>query len=130
MPTDLVVFAIPLGGIIALLIAFVQLLRVLHAWIMHATLRRALSADHAVALGLVERLDGNARRDSSGDDRTGLVLVALGLAIAGFGLIQGGGDNIRIAFGAALFPLFVGGALLIRHHLLKRESGTETAVGE
>lgn len=97
------------------LVAFAQLLRLFHARMAHTTLRQALAGHEPVAMAMVDRLDGEAREPA--DDRNGLVLVALGLAIAGFGLIQGGEANIRIATGAALFPLFVGAALLIRYYL-------------
>lgn len=124
----LITMGVPVALATILLIGFVQLLRLLGAWMMHRTLRRALSGDQSVALALVERLDG-ARREPA-DDRNGLVLVALGLAIAGFGLIQGGEANIRAALGAALFPLLVGAALLARFVMLKQRRGAETAVGE
>mgnify|MGYP003297538251 CR=1 FL=1 len=48
------------------------------------------------------------------DLRIGMVLIALALAIAGFGLIQGSTDAIKGTAGIALFPLFVGIALLLR----------------
>jgi hypothetical protein len=43
-----------------------------------------------------------------------LVLIALGAALFCYGLIQGGEENIRQLSGLALFPLFVGAALLGR----------------
>ena len=110
-----------------LLIGFVQLLRLISGWMTQGTLRRALGVDQAVALALVARLDG-AGRDPA-DDRSGLVLVAIGLAVAGFGLIQGGEANIRLSLGAALFPLLVGVALLVRFFVAERRGRPETAVG-
>ena len=73
----------PLIAMAILLIGFVQLLRLIGGWITQATLRRALGVDQAVALALVARLDGAGREPA--DDRSGAVLVAIGLAIAGFG---------------------------------------------
>ena len=51
------------------------------------------------------------------DLRNGMVLIALALAIVGFGLIQGSTDAIKGTAGIALFPLFVGIALLLRLRL-------------
>ena len=111
-----------------MLIAFAQLLRLLHAWMLHQTLRRAVASDAPVAGALVDKIDKRMDRQGElpGDDRNGLVLVALGLAIAGFGLIQQD-DSTRVALGAALFPLLVGLALLLRDFLVKRAIAREIA---
>ena len=63
--------------------------------------------------------------DVGGDDRNGLVLIALGLAMAGFGLIQGHEQLIRISAGAALFPGLVGAALLYRRRLARAAAAEE-----
>ena len=63
----------------------------------------------------------------AGDDRIALVLIAIGVAIAGFGLIQGAENAIRMTLGAALFPLLVGVALLVNRMLQKRALAGEQA---
>ena len=65
--------------------------------------------------------------DRPGDDRNALVLLAIGLAMAGFGLIQGNEQLIRISAGAALFPAFVGIALLVRRRLARAAAAEERA---
>ena len=58
----------------------------------------------------------------SRDDRSGLVLLALAAAIVGFGAIQGDADDLRNMAGVALFPGFVGTALLGRFWYMGRVS--------
>lgn len=113
---------------IFMLIAFIQFLRLLHAWMLHSTLRQAIKSDAPAAMPLVDKIDRKMERQGElpGDDRNGLVLVALGLALAGFGLIQQDA-NMRMTLGAALFPLLVGTALLLRDFLVKRAIAREIA---
>lgn len=75
-------------------IGFFLLARLLHAWMLHRSIRRALEAKSDSALAMIDKLNkpyehiGFTRTgDVGGDDRNGLVLIALGLAMAGFGLI-------------------------------------------
>ncbi|MBA3837117.1 MAG: hypothetical protein H2054_01725 [Sphingomonas sp.] len=116
---------------VLLLICVIQVLRLAHATLLHLTLRKAISVDAPIARDLVDKIDQRMERQGElpGDDRNGLVLIALGLAIAGFGLIQQDG-TLRSMLGAALFPLFVGIALLIRRWLVERAIASETATGE
>jgi hypothetical protein len=111
-----------------MLIGFVQFLRLIHAWMLHRTLRQAIKEDAPVAAPLVDKIDRKSDRQGElpGDDRNGLVLVALGLALGGFALIQQD-SNMRMTLGAALFPLFVGLALLCRDFLVKRAIAREIA---
>ncbi|WP_447765101.1 hypothetical protein [Sphingopyxis panaciterrae] len=113
---------------------FFLLARVLHAWMLHRSIRRAIDAksDHLGAM--IEKLNkpyehfgGQGGGDAPGDDRNGLVLLAIGLAMAGFGLLQGDEQVVRIAAGAALFPAFVGIALLIRRRLARAAAAGERA---
>lgn len=113
-------------------IGFFLLARLLHAWMLHRSIRRALEAKSDSALAMIDKLNkpyehiGFARTgDVGGDDRNGLVLIALGLAMAGFGLIQGHEQLIRISAGAALFPAFVGAALLYRRRLARAAAAEE-----
>lgn len=113
---------------ILLLVGLIQVLRLIHAALLHLTLRKAISINAPIARDLVDKIDQRMDRQGElpGDDRNGLVLIALGLAIAGYGLIQQD-DTLRSMLGAALFPLFVGIALLIRRWLVERAIASEIA---
>jgi hypothetical protein len=113
------------GGLL-LLTAFVYFLRLVQAWLLHRTLRDAISRDSATAEGLLDRIaqSDSAKEHLGGDDRNGLVLIALGIAIAGFALVVNDAEWLRYGIGAALFPLLVGAVLLGRHVWLRRASGS------
>ena len=106
-------------------VGFFLVARLLHAWMLHRSIRRALEAKSDTALAMIDKLNkpyehlGVRTGDAPGDDRNGLVLLAIGLAMAGFGLIQGHEQMIRVSAGAALFPAFVGIALLYRRRLAR-----------
>lgn len=115
-------------------VGFFLLARLLHAWMLHRSIRRALDAKSDAVGPLIDKLNkpyehlgGQSRDDAagSGDDRNALVLLAIGLAMAGFGLIQGHEQLIRTSAGAALFPVFVGVALLVRRRLARAASAAE-----
>ena len=63
------------------------------------------------------------RPSGHNDDRMALVLIALALALFLFGALQGDPDDLRNMGGAALFPGFVGIALLVRYYLAKKRDG-------
>lgn len=106
-------------------IGFFLLARLIHAWMLHRSIRRALEAKSDAVSPLIDKLNkpyehlGGQNSDTPGDDRNALVLLAIGLAMAGFGLIQGNEQLIRVSSGAALFPAFVGIALLVRRRLAR-----------
>lgn len=112
-------------------VGFFLVSRLIHAWMMHRSIRRALDAKSDSVTPLIDKLNkpyehigpwklGTAGSSSgNNEDRNGLVLLAIGLAMAGFGLIQGEEQMIREAAGAALFPAFVGIALLVRRRLAR-----------
>jgi hypothetical protein len=113
-------------------VGFFLLARLLHAWMLHRSIRRALEAKSDVVGSMIDKLNKpyehlGTRGDAPGDDRNGLVLLAIGLAMAGFGLIQGHEEVIRVSAGAALFPAFVGIALLLRRRLVRPEAIGERA---
>jgi hypothetical protein len=115
------------------LLAFIYFLRLIQAWLLHRSLREAIKRDSAHAGMLVDRigrsdLDG-IRVESGTDDRTGMVLIAIALAIAGFSLIANQQDWLRLGLGAALFPGLVGAALLLRHYLVRRPAEPDIAPG-
>lgn len=114
-------------------VGFFLLARLLHAWMLHRSIRRALEAKSDAVSPLIDKLNkpyehlGGQSPDAPGDDRNALVLLAIGLAMAGFGLIQGHEQLIRISAGAALFPAFVGIALLVRRRLARIAAAEERA---
>ena len=116
-------------------IGFFLLARLLHAWMLHRSIRRALRAKSDPVSPLIDKLNKpyehlgwqGANESSGSDDRNALVLLAIGLAMAGFGLIQGNEQLIRISSGAALFPAFVGIALLVRRRLARAAALEERA---
>ena len=116
------------------IIGFFLLARLLHAWMLHRSIRRALDAKSDAVSPLIDKLNkpyehlgwqGGRETASGDDDRNALVLLAIGLAMAGFGLIQGHEQLIRISAGAALFPAFVGIALLVRRRLARIAAAEE-----
>ncbi|MEA3034096.1 MAG: hypothetical protein QOH86_2112, partial [Sphingomonadales bacterium] len=62
-----------------MLVAFIYFLRLMQAWLLHRTLRRAIDRDSALAPTLVERIGGGdigaLPVGFGNDDRTGLILV-------------------------------------------------------
>jgi hypothetical protein len=114
-------------------VGFFLLARLLHAWMLHRSIRRALEGKSDAVGPLIDKLNkpyehiGAQSAEAPADDRNALVLIAIGLAMAGFGLIQGHEQLIRAAVGAALFPAFVGVALLVRRRLARAVAGERTA---
>lgn len=115
-------------GAMAAVLVTLLLTRLIQSFMLHRSINKSIEANSAHASALIDKVNkplelalNAGPRDAPGDDRNGLVLVAIGLAMAGFGLIQGDEATIRIAAGAALFPLLVGIALLVRRRLLKAE---------
>lgn len=108
--------------------------RIIHAFMIHRSVRKAIEAKSGDAGALIDKLnkpyeltEGSDKKPQAGDDRIALVLIAIGAAIAGFGLIQGAETAIRMTLGAALFPLLVGVALLVNRSLQKRALAGEQA---
>ncbi|HEX2763042.1 MAG TPA: hypothetical protein VHM92_04230 [Allosphingosinicella sp.] len=116
-----------------MLVGFVFFLRLIQAWLLHRTLRDAIKRDSAVAGTLVDRIGGGdlsvSKAAASNDDRTGMVLVALGIALVGFSLIAGEPEWLRYGVGSGLFPMLVGAALLLRHYLQSRSGEPDVAAG-
>jgi hypothetical protein len=113
------------------LLGFIFILRLIQAWIVHKTLRDAIGKDSAHVGVLVDRIgrhdSGGPASGSGSDDRTGLILLALGAATAGFSLIVGDMEWLRYGLGAALFPALVGAALLVRYRMQRRSAGPDDA---
>jgi len=112
---------------IAFVIVFQQLFRLIRALSAQKTIRQALTRGTELTPELLDRIDERTTSSpSGGDDRTGLVLVAIGLAMLVYGAIQGDPDDVRNMAGIAMFPLFVGAVLAGRHLLrARREKAAE-----
>lgn len=127
---------VAVGIVLIVLIIFVG--RLLQAFLLHRSINKAIAAKSDLATGLVDKVNApmditlpnlakSGGSEGVGDVRGALVLIAIGVAMAGFGLIQGGEETVRMACGAALFPLFVGIALLLRRRIVLRERAEELA---
>lgn len=115
---DAAIFAILTTG--AVLIA-IQVARLLRAWMQHRTIREAISRDRELAPELLAGFDQEPPSTTgANDDRTAFVLIAIGLALIMFAVVQGNSENLRNLGGAAMFPTLVGAALLLRFHLARR----------
>lgn len=103
-----------------------QLGRILRTMMLHQTIRRGFSEGSPLAPELLDRIEAKRTGQSFADDRIGVVLIAIGLAVFGFGIIANSDpDDIRSAVGASLFPLLVGAALLGRHLVIRRTRAGE-----
>jgi hypothetical protein len=116
MEVDIV---ISLGIAAVVLFGIAQLSRIIRSGAMHKTLRKAIEQGQPLSTELVERMD---RSPEPGviDQRIGFVLVAAALALICAGAIQGDVEKLRNMATAGIFPLFVGGALLLRLWLVRR----------
>ena len=103
---------------IGLVVAFVagQIFRTLRTHSAQKTLREAISRGVTITPEMLIEAEKTPEAGAN-DVRNGMVLIALALAVVGFGLIQGSTDAIKGTVGIALFPLFVGIALLLRVRL-------------
>lgn len=117
MNTDVLIFAVLTTGAVLIV---TQLARLVRSSIQHRTIREAISRDNPAVPQLMTSMDEVPQPAGLDDDRIAFVLIAIGLALLGFGLIQGDPDDIRNLGGMALFPALVGGALLLRHYLARR----------
>jgi membrane associated rhomboid family serine protease len=111
----------------ALILGFIALLRLMATVTTHRTIRKAVETNPHLAESLLQKL--TQPKERSGDDRLAIVLVAIGIAMAAAAIIASDDPgDIRVAIGAALFPLLVGGALWLRFRAVeraKRRDGTE-----
>lgn len=96
-----------------------QLGRVLRALMLHRTIRKGMIHGSAITPELLEKIE-EQKPASGGDDRTGLVLMALAAAIIGFGALAAATDDLRDVIGISLFPMFVGAVLFGRHWYNRR----------
>jgi hypothetical protein len=115
----LVISAIVTGAVLV----SIQIGRLWRAGMLHKTIREAISRDSAVAGELLAGVDEQHKPAGSNDDRTAMVLIALGLALLLFAALQNSQDALRQMGGASVFPIFVGIALLLRQYLARKRGG-------
>jgi hypothetical protein len=115
----LVISAIVTGAVLV----SIQIGRLWRAGMLHKTIREAISRDSAVAGELLAGVDEQHKPASGNDDRTAMVLIALGLALLLFAALQNSQDALRQMGGASVFPIFVGIALLLRQYLARKRGG-------
>ncbi|MFL6858441.1 MAG: hypothetical protein ACJ8DZ_10030 [Allosphingosinicella sp.] len=104
----------------ALVLVANQLGRVMRAMMLHRTIRKGIEHNSNLTPELFDKIDGQKASGGLGDDRIAVVLIALGLAVLGFGLVAGDDGDLPNTVGIALFPLFVGAALLGRWFYARR----------
>ncbi|WP_155264248.1 hypothetical protein [Sphingomonas segetis] len=103
----------------AVVLAFINLMRLIGSAMLHRTIRRALDKDPSRAAPLIERLA--AAGPGNGDDgRLSTILVAIGIAMIAASVVIGDPSWMHDGIAAALFPLIVGTALWLRLYLLER----------
>ena len=115
MEYDVLIFAVLTAGAVLIIN---QLARIVRTSMLHRTIRQAITADNAAVPALLAGID--EKPAPSSDDRTGLVLLALGIATLIFGAIRGDGEDFRNMAGIAMYPILVGAALLGRFWYAKR----------
>ena len=117
MEADIVISIAVVTGVVLIIN---QLGRIARSRMLHKTVREALSRDSNLTPELLASIEEQQPARGGGDGRTGLVLLALGWAVLGFGALTGDVEDFRNVAGIALFPLFVGTALLGRAWYLRR----------
>ena len=120
MGEDVLIFAVLTTGVV---LGLTQLARLWRAAMQHKTIREAISRDSPAVADLLAGVELEQKPSGANDDRTAIVLIALGLALFLFGVIQGDMDDLRNMGGAALFPILVGVALLIRYYFARKRDG-------
>lgn len=116
MEVDIII-SIALTAVVLFTIA--QVSRIIRTAAMHKTLRKAVEHGQPLGPELIEQLD-RLPEPGVADQRIGLVLEAIAIAIFLAAAMNPGEDNWRQLVTVGLFPLLVGGALLFRPWLTKR----------
>jgi Flp pilus assembly protein TadB len=102
----------------AMLLAFIHVVRLASALLLHKTIRKAINRDPAKADELIARLgDPSSGGD---DDRFSTILISIGVAMIAATLVIGEPEWLRYGVAAALFPLLVGIALWLRLFIQRR----------
>ncbi len=116
MEVDIIVtIAITVG----LIFTIAQVSRIIRTKALHETLRQSIEKGQPLTPEILDGME-KAPNTRSIDERIGFVLVAIALTLLAALAIAKSGD-FRDGAAVAMFPLFVGGALLLRLRLAKRE---------
>lgn len=112
----------------ALLLGFFYMTQLISSGITHRTIRKVAERDPAAVEPLLSQLatTGPARTD----DRTGILLIAVGISLVVATLIIGNQQWVRYGIAGAVFPLIIGAALLVRHRLVERKRVDDLAPGQ
>jgi hypothetical protein len=103
----------------ALVLGFIHLLRLIGTAVRHRTVRRVIDRDPASAEQLLAQL--GKPEEANSDERLGIIMVALGIAMAAAAVIAVDDPGlVRAGIAASLFPLIIGGALWLRHAAMQR----------
>lgn len=103
----------------ALILGFIAVLRLIGTIVTHKTIRKAVELDPTHIDTILAQI--TAPRESAGDDRVGVVLIAIGLAMIGASVTAGDtGGWTDYGVGGAMFPLLTGAALCLRQFLVTR----------
>ena len=111
----------------AFVLGAIHLFRLVAVAIMHRTIRKAIDRDPDSAEPLLSRLTAPVEAKERGDDRTAILLIATGVAMVVASLVIGDPNWIRYPIAGAIFPLFIGIALWLRHYALNRSRRTDSA---
>jgi hypothetical protein len=114
------VFAVLTTGAVLITI---QLGRLWRAAMLHKSIREAISRDNSAVSELIAGIEEERKPTGGNDDRTALVLIALGLGLLLFSALQDSEEALRQMGGASVFPILVGIALLIRQYLVRKRGG-------
>jgi len=102
----------------ALVLAFVNIVRLIGTLVMHRTIRKMAERDPEAAQSLLTRIAQPAER--GGDDRLSTILIAIGIAMIVGSIVVGDPRWMHYAVAGALFPLIVGTALWLRQYMIER----------
>jgi hypothetical protein len=110
---------VSIAVVAALALVSIQLLRLAATAIRHMTIRRVIDRDPKTAEAVIAEL--RTPETPGGDDRLGLILLAVGIAMLCASSTAGDtGGWTDYGVGAAMFPLIVGAALMLRHFMIER----------
>jgi hypothetical protein len=117
MPATEMIVSVAIISALALVV--IQLLRLASTAIRHRTIRQVIDKDPNAAEAVISEL--RTPETPGGDDRLGLILLALGIAMLGASFTAGDtGGWTDYGVGASMFPLIVGAALMLRHYMIER----------
>lgn len=102
----------------ALLLAFIHIVRLITAVLLHKTIRRAIDRDPEKADEMISRLGSPS--SGADDDRFSTILIAVGIAMIAASVVVNDPSWIHYGVAAALFPLVVGTALWLRQFIQRR----------